>query len=394
MTCKNGLETKETKTCNISKDDGNFANTNDWIPSTTISAPRQKRTDTQALVDFLNTTSPEDFQKTTTTPTTKIALHKLVTTNATRRIVSASSFLWRRNKSKSFSSSSTFSTPSTTSTQSDDSSFASSYHKHAPNTIQRKNYIEIIAHSAVKRGPGDLGAVGKLSLNESDLVTGNGSFKSPYSNFNIGGMTDSKSLLTSDTPSPCRISLPSTRKPENTKDGHHLDHENKTYSWDTMDVVEAGLIQRLMQCQLDGINKSRHGVGQHVNPSPLADQNYSKTKRRRHAQVQTLASVHQEANSLPSSTSHITPLCKDNTGSTATFMNSKVIELQQQLKQERQDCQQLESTIKATYDHFEILGELAYKKLQELLEEKMWLESACLDLRNSLVKTELGHNMA
>ena len=154
MPHKNGaFEPKDPRIINLYEDDDDEDELDDWSLSTTSDAtprPRRKKTGTQALVEFLNTTSPEEFEKksssssTTTTPAT----------TPTKR--SSNLFFRRRNKNKpptAPSSTSSTPTPSSASYLSSSSVATSTTLSRpdvipsslaAPNTIHRKNYIEII----------------------------------------------------------------------------------------------------------------------------------------------------------------------------------------------------------------------------------------------------------
>ncbi|KAI8065435.1 hypothetical protein BC940DRAFT_304075 [Gongronella butleri] len=66
MTYKAGFEPKDARTISTYDEDDDLDDLDDWSLDTSP-RPRRRRTNTQALVEFLNTTSPEEFQKTPAT---------------------------------------------------------------------------------------------------------------------------------------------------------------------------------------------------------------------------------------------------------------------------------------------------------------------------------------
>jgi hypothetical protein len=199
---------------------------------------------------------------------------------------------------------------------------------------------------------------------------------------------------------------------------------------DGMDVIEAGLIQRLKQCQLYGIDKPMDVVTaqlteEHIRALKVSssialtadqrrtEQKENKKKRSRHAQVQTLPwdgssssstygllvspEKNTAQNTTSSSVSMTTAAATTTTATTTTTTTEQtdsiaLEELQQQLAQERQERQRLEAALETTCDHFEVLSGLAYKKLRELWEEKLRWENACIELNDRLVTIGQGRN--
>ncbi|SAM01820.1 hypothetical protein [Absidia glauca] len=414
MPYKNGLEPKDARTFDTYDNNNDFDDDDDLDDWTT--KPRPRRTGTQALVDFLNTTSPEEFQK---TAPAKKSPYKILTTNSAKRITSTSFFLRRRNKSKSSSSSTSASIPSSTSsTHSDASSMTSFYQKLAPNTIHRKNHIEILAHNS-----GTGASATKLSLNEparygSSLHGASARHapaKSPYLNHTTGipGPTDPSNnadpifgdTLPITLPIPSATALsPRSAKTQTSSasknDTHHHEHgshnESETNQTNTtatigVDVIEAGLIQRLKQWQLAEPDKSIYNVDQYTD-APTSDPPSHPTgrqperfitKRARHAQIQTLP-----WDTPPPPTTDLTPPLKP--GPPTISIDPAIDDLRRQINQERQKRHHLESAIQQTCAHFDILSELAYKKLTELWDEKVRWENACLELNEDLLKAEQG----
>jgi hypothetical protein len=146
-TYKSGFEPKDARTINIYDDDDDFDDFDDWSLETTPPRPRRRKTGTQALVEFLNTTSPEEFRKMPPPKTThSTPITPSTTAATTKQRTSTPFFLRRRNKNKTTSSSSIL----TSNASATGSSLTSLHHQGAPNTIHRKNYIEIIAHNPTR----------------------------------------------------------------------------------------------------------------------------------------------------------------------------------------------------------------------------------------------------
>ncbi|KAI8344786.1 hypothetical protein BC941DRAFT_464995 [Chlamydoabsidia padenii] len=401
MTYKSGFEPKDARTINTYEDD-DFDDFDDWSLETTPPRPRRRKTATQALVEFLNTTSPEEFKKNPPPP---------ITLNNTKR-TSTPFFLRRRNKNKSSPSNSTI-LPSTSSTGG-----SSSNSLGAPNTIPRKNYIEIIAHNPTRlpqyydsyTGAGGLASGSKISLNEPILPTRRDSslYSASIRSLSIKSPTYSKVNLKSPTsprtPQPTTTTITTASDNQDNNKGKAIsdnDQDNNkdkedekkrkmvdamVATCDGMDVIEAGLIQRLKQCQLYGIDKPMDVVTarlteEHIRALKVsASQQVGGIKNKsRHVQVQTDLSWDNTNGSRASiqETNH--------TDNTTVPFSSSVEELQQQLAQERQERRRLEAALELTCDHFEVLSGLAYKKLRELWEEKLRWENACIEMNEQLL---------
>lgn len=415
MPYKNSLEPKDPRIFNVYDNNSDYDDDDDDGPDDWTTKPRPQRTGTQALVDFLNTTSPEEFQK---TAPTKKSPYKILTINSTKRITPTSFFLRRRNKSKSSSSSTSASIPSSTSstpssTHSDGSSMTFLSQQLTPNTIHRKNYIEILAQNS-----GTGASASKLSLNEptrygSSLQGASAQHtpvKLPYSP--IG--TSNKAAQIFDDTSPITFPIPSATalspRSKNTHTSYSSRNDtpkdehrscNPTNMAARMDVIEAGLIQRLKQCQLAVPDKSLYKVDQYTDsptPGPTSvkatqesltthpigrQPERSTTKKARHAQIQTLPWT---ASASP--TIALTPLPMPDSPNLST--NPVIDHLRRQLDQEREKCHHLESALQQTCAHFDILSELTQTKLNELWDEKVRWENACLELNENLLKAEQG----
>ncbi|CAO3587231.1 unnamed protein product [Absidia cylindrospora] len=422
-----------TTTINTYEEDDDFDDFDDWSLESTPPRPRRRKTGTQALVEFLNTTSPEEFRRAPLPKTT----HSTPITTTTKQRTSTPFFLRRRNKNKTSSSWSILASNASTA----GSSSTSLHHQGAPNTIHRKNYIEIIAHNptriphyynpvtpmpttvAAAAAIQNLASGSKISLNEPVLPTRRES--SLYS-----ASIRSMSIKSPSSPYPkVNSTLLGPGSPTKAKD--ELDHNNNdninkkknmvdamVATCNGMDVIEAGLIQRLKQCELYGVDKpmdvlTAQLTEEHIRALKVsslataavatassADQqrrSVGQKKKSRHVQVQTLpwdgttSSTTNKDNTFSSSSIAVATFSSSSSSSTTTTAtameppDSVVEELQQQLAQERQERQRLEAALESTCDHFEVLSGLAYKKLRELWEEKLRWENACIELNDRLV---------
>ncbi|ORZ17327.1 hypothetical protein BCR42DRAFT_30323 [Absidia repens] len=440
-TYKSGFEPKDARTINTYEDDDDFDDFDDWSLESTPPRPRRRKTGTQALVEFLNTTSPEEFRRVPLPKTTHSTPITTTSTTTTKQRTSTPFFLRRRNKNKTSSSSSILASNASTA----GSSSTSLHHQGAPNTIHRKNYIEIIAHNPTRiphyYDPGtpmpttvaaaaaiqNLASGSKISLNEPVLPTRRESslYSASIRSMSIKSPSSSYPKMNSNPLSPG-----SPTKAKDELDHNKNDNINKKKNMvdamvatcDGMDVIEAGLIQRLKQCELYGIDKpmdvltaqlteehiralkvssitTAAAIAEAAAVVPTADQqrrSVGQKKRSRHAQVQTLPWDGSTSTSIASTTNKDTfsssiaatsaTAATSSSSTTATEpTDSAVEELQQQLAQERQERQRLEAALESTCDHFEVLSGLAYKKLRELWEEKLRWENACIELNDRLV---------
>ncbi|SAM03277.1 hypothetical protein [Absidia glauca] len=440
MTYKSGFEPKDARTINTYDEDDDFDDFDDWSLETTPPRPRRRKTGTQALVEFLNTTSPEEFKKAAPTTT-----HSTPSLNNNKRS-STPFFLRRRNKNKASSSPSNSTIlASNASTPSAGSSLASGGGGGAPNTIHRKNYIEIIAHNPTRlphyydsyTGAGGSGAGSsaiqalasgsKISLNEPILPTRRDSslYSASIRSLSIKSPSSLYPKVSPKPQPPPVVSRPPTTTPTartaatmTTKEDETVDNNPDTgdtdddikkrnmvdtmvATCDGMDVIEAGLIQRLKQCQLYGLDKpmdvvTNHLTEEHIRALKVSASvqdgiginNNNNKKKSRHVQVQTdlawdSASTQQETTTR----NHTTTTTTDQTPTTTATATTE--DLQKQLAQERIERQRLEAALELTCDHFEVLSGLAYKKLRELWEEKLRWENACIELNERLLA--VGH---
>ncbi|KAG2213797.1 hypothetical protein INT46_005252 [Mucor plumbeus] len=295
--------------------------------------PRKRKTGTQALVEFLNTTCPEEFQK-----------------DAPKR---SSALFFRKRKS------------TTTTT----------------NEKQRKNYIEIIANpfnfkpKNIKPSPSSSHPI--LPMRKGAILPKR----------NVGGINNTPNML---VPAPLLskgggIVRPSLQPQKQLEEEQEEDEEEilnvlpRTQSTTPLseaedDIIEKGLKQRLnyykesqLQKPSDLISKSvaqEHTmalevvfsvVNNHQQQEEECDKRKSKT---RHIQVQTM------------------PYKIEMTQGEETLMA-----VQQKLEQEKLLNSKLEATIEEMIDHYETLCGLAYSKLRQVWEEKVRWENACFEAK-------------
>ncbi|KAI9344421.1 hypothetical protein BD770DRAFT_463606 [Pilaira anomala] len=312
-------------------------------------------TGTQALVEFLKTTSPEEFQR--NVPTTERS------SNIFSRIRKQ-----KRNQPKSSSSSTT----TTAAAHAPPLPTPSISTRSIPsiNSTIRKNHIEIIPQKSASinsRSP---------SFETSSFVSRNKGTGEPI--------------------------LPNKKRESSLYSGS-LHYSNSVNSKlfklndeylsksDGVDTIESALLQRLERMKLINhelpSNQVATGLAaEHVralgitlsldNDHLLNDQK----NNMRHMQVQT--DFNNDA--TMESTTNITTTTTTTTTTTAT---ATTITTQQDIDFENR-AKRAEAALENALDHFEVITGLAYKKLRELWEEKMRWENACMDLRDRLVLLE------
>ncbi|ORX52002.1 hypothetical protein DM01DRAFT_1336993 [Hesseltinella vesiculosa] len=388
MTYKAGFEPKDARTISTFDDDDDLDDLDDW--SLDASPRPRRRTGTQALVEFLNTTSPEEFRK---APTTS----------------KRSTFFSRRRNKKKPSSNHTVATSTA-----------------PPHIIRRNGYVEIITNHHPTRIPyaptsSTLAPVPSTSLQHHLRRPSNGlsahvdssdqpvlpnrressiysaSIRSqPFSPTSITSAPDilSRAISTNNNNKRMPALPPKTVKP---------DPDALVTALEGMDVVEAGLALRLKQYDLAKADHPSDQVSKVLIEEHLRALNISAAlsspppgehkKSARHVQVQTMP-IDLSTDLAPSPTATIssTPdsLSPDKRTQTeddpdSTKQSFTVEELQRQITQERLERQRLEAALRNTCDHFEVLSGLAYKKLRELWEEKVRWENACVELNNQLI---------
>lgn len=199
MPHKGAFEPKDARVTNMYEDEDDDDELDDWsFTSSSDVTPRPRRklmTGTQALAEFLITTSPEEFQK----------------TNPPKR---SSNLFFRRRKNKHTRQPST---PSTT---------ASSIRSFAPNTVQRMNHIEIVAND----GPPST-ALARIASR-----TKNGSLiaRTPVPRKGINTSSSNAAAVTPNDPGPI---LPSNRSIKHRESSIYSESIRHSKSTTTMSVA-------------------------------------------------------------------------------------------------------------------------------------------------------------
>ncbi|SAM05013.1 hypothetical protein [Absidia glauca] len=414
---------------------------------------RKKTTGTQALAEFLSTTSPEEFQsnkskgssspiaqRPTSAEPSSISFFKLRKSKRALNRLSNNNLL---NPSKAI--------------------FSSMQNTQQSSNINygRKNYIEITpktsssaatAAAATVTSSPVLPQMGHHKKRDSSLYSGSlrhsSSIRSQLTAFSATAATTTANgrmvgrHLTRQDPMETGYVTPNlwnqhqmtlaggnSNKRRNDIKGTADDQQQRKgltqallSTTTNMDVIEAGLIQRLERSKLAGFEKPSDQVAQtmgneHVRALDVSFQQESTTTttmtdttttttkttkpRVRHAQVQTM-DIGPEKDTLPrSSLSSLSILSSpiisgsqfpSPVSDTATNMTSQgtqdtatIEQLKQQLDEEKKHRQRLQASLDDTKDHFEVLSGLAYKKLREIWEEKLRWENTCIDLNQQLM---------
>lgn len=364
--------------------------------------PRKRITGTQALVEFLNTTSPEEFQK-----------------NVPKR----SSTLFFRRRGEKPTKSPLLSKSSATSTTS------------SPHTIHRKNYIEIIANpftfsknSKIDNNPSPDNEKASVAKNNHAAIIGSqlnrtlskstSIYSLPHHNdkpvlpirkgFNSNGtQTTAASTTTGATGTATafnRRQFPSLRTPtlaDHTTKNYQPAHSiftATTLNNDHNDLIEEGLKQRLQQYQINSLDKPGDAVSKSlaqehiaalgVVSSMIMDEQIheeeertkmKKKKKSRHIQVQTMPYYPNESNNNVAVTVQTEPM--NSIESNDTELKQRLKKIEHELKQEQLKNSRLQAALEETRDQFEVLSGLAYKKLREVWEEKTRWENACIEAK-------------
>ncbi|CAO3640966.1 unnamed protein product [Mucor fragilis] len=338
MAIKSSFEPKDARITFEEEDyqsDEEKDTSNDWNQQ----QPRKRKTGTQALVEFLNTTCPEEFQK-----------------DAPKR---ASALFFRKRKSTSTST----------------------------NEKQRKNYIEIIANpfsfkpKNSKSSPTSSHPI--IPMRKGTILP----------KCNVGGINNTPNML---VPAPLlskggAIVRPCLQPQHHFGEQQEEDEEEllnvlpRTQSATSSslsavaeedDIIEKGLKQRLnqykelhLQKPSDLISKSvaqEHTMALEVVFSMVnehqqqREENRKRKSKTRHVQVQTIP-------------------C-DNIGRTQQGDETLML-VQQELEQEKLLNSKLEATLEELTDHYETLCGLAYSKLRQVWEEKVKWENACFEAK-------------
>ncbi|KAI8077858.1 uncharacterized protein BX664DRAFT_343688 [Halteromyces radiatus] len=443
MPHKNAYEPKDARIMSYYEDD----EVDDEIAELSASNSRKKKTTgTQALAEFLSTTSPEEFQRNShqhqqqaltasssnSPPTEPSSTNFFKLRKSKRSLIS-------RNESNDFVDSSIVSSTTTLTNPASMSTFSSI--QSAPSTVHRKNYIEIVpkvpptpsqqqqqqqyssGSDFIPRGdhPSSpmLPQMGQHKKRDSSLYSGSlrhsASIRSQLSG--MGGTTGrmvGRSLIRQDTTTTLstmasghtthsnwkQYPFVMTTKNNTNNNNNHNQQRTLTQSllstMSKMDVIEAGLVQRLERCRLSDTEKPSDIVAQslveeHVRALDVSFQqqeysptNEKSTKKARHAQVQTIPVIIDDDSS---------PILEQNVQSSTTLekettqqqQHTTVEQLEKQLAEEKKHRQRLQASLNDTRDHFEVLSGLAYKKLREIWEEKLRWENACMELNQQLL---------
>ncbi|KAL0082248.1 hypothetical protein J3Q64DRAFT_1695464 [Phycomyces blakesleeanus] len=382
MHIKSMYEPKDARTLSIQRggeedpDDMSLFSTSDSTPRQT----RKKGTDTQALVEFLNNTSPEEFRH-------------------VNERTSATNLFFRRRKNKQPPPAVTRPSPSPSTSCPVPGSAPSSTTTLLNDALlkERKSYIEIVANPSrsresstsslqptltphIRHSDSQLPILPSKSQRESSLYS-----ESLRHSTSIRSQMSSnprtRSLMRQDTYSSVNSN---TRSPRDAKEKRRVEAVVSSLAADGRETIEAGLIQRLERYRVSKADKPSDVVStdlaaEHIRALHVSAPKPAGMVKVRHVQVQTMS--WSETPSLPTSTIVIAP--KKIKSETPRTVES----LERQLEEERQQRKRAEAALEETMDNFEVLSGLAYKKLRELWEEKMRWENACVELRDRLLET-------
>ncbi|KAG2236289.1 hypothetical protein INT48_001352 [Thamnidium elegans] len=326
MTVKNAFEPKEAR---ITFDEKYYCYDSEDIKG------RKRVTGTQALVEFLNTTSPEEFHK-----------------RPTKR--SSALFFKRRNDKKS----------------------------NTGNTIHRKSYIEIIAN------PFTFTRSKNNKTNQPLLSDTASTYDQPILPIHRKS-TQTQTNYRRQTPS-LRVSALNSFK-ENTNNSSDQLYTVFNAIHNTQDdLIEGGLKQRLEKYQLnqkpsDVISRrlaKEHLVALEVVSNMVEDGQpdiKKKKKKARHIQVQTMPFYPNQQDLLDSrdNNNNLNPEIE----SDQDQLKEKLAKVEKELELEKVLNSRLQASLNDTRDQFEVLSGLAYKKLREVWEEKTRWENACIETK-------------
>ncbi|KAI8091177.1 uncharacterized protein B0P05DRAFT_526454 [Gilbertella persicaria] len=290
-----------------------------------LTKPRKRKTGTQALVEFLNTTSPEEFK---------------TTVQQSKRSSSPGLFFKRcKPKSKKFSMTTV---PTVTMTTGQ------------VQLVHRKKYIEIITQESVAHQKRN------LSPASSILTCTNEGFVRRQPSLRFQPAND---RLVEQQP---MIQLDMT-----------TEH----------DIIEHGLKQRLAlyrssEKPSDAMSKSI--AQEHLATlSDTPSYELQHKKRARHVQIQTMP-IEQDLKqkitvlSQDNSNDESETECDIND---VESIKQRLKKVEKELRQEKLINARLEAALEETRDQFEVLSGLAYKKIKEVWQEKIRWEEACMQVK-------------
>ncbi|RCI04725.1 hypothetical protein CU098_010902 [Rhizopus stolonifer] len=311
---------------------------------------KRMMTGTQALVDFLKTTSPEEFQRTSTSNHSERSVNTLF--SRIRKTKRAPSII----PSTASVPSSTISLPASSSSS---STLTSAYEL-------RKPHIEIVpqktksATISSSRSP-SFHSETFVSRKAKDPILPN---KKRESSLYSGSLRHSVSVRS-------HLSTVSHKK------SHKVATDQVLAKTQGMDMIESALLQRLERLKTAHEPRPSDQVAaalsaEHIRAlgiTHLLDNTTRETQHKknvRHMQVQT------EQAQIQTSEEPQVP--------TPTHVSRE--------KDPELRARRAEVALENAMDHFEVMSGLAYKRLRELWEEKMRWENACMELRDRLLLLE------
>ncbi|KAI8988933.1 hypothetical protein BDB01DRAFT_719147 [Pilobolus umbonatus] len=324
------FQPKEARTISIHEEDDGEYDVDSLFGEST-----KKRTGTQALVEFLKTTSPEEFQR----PPER----------STHNIFSRMRKIKRPPPTPSMST-----------------------HR----TIHRKNYIEIIPQSAPKNGinhnnNGSLKRSTSMDATSSpsfvlrnstgDPILPNKKRESSLYSDSLRYSVSVRSQLSHSTGKNRSYIRESTSIKESASIRESASIKaTETYlnAAEGLDTIEAALLQRLERIRLGGDD-----IPSNIIATDLATEH-----------IRALGITHALEN-VPSPQKHV------------RHMQVQTDSLEPE-DTEYTELRKSDIALAEALDHFEVISGLAYKKLRELWEEKMRWENACMALRDRLLSME------
>ncbi|KAI9312162.1 hypothetical protein BX666DRAFT_1989337 [Dichotomocladium elegans] len=435
MQHKGVFEPKDPRVINMYEDDGDDEEELEFLSLTSASdttpQPRRKKTGTQALAEFLITTSPEEFQK-----------------SPPKR--SSNPFFRRRNKNKPPSSSN--STPTLAAYRSSLTSNGTTA-KHVElvptNLIQGSSMSTVSLNRIGNRTP-SMGSKTPSVLRRS--LMSNSDSQSPILPSNRNSKVRESSLYSDSLRYSLSARSQTSINTNNNNNNYHyfmsmrsqqsflkrhdtdvslaaagpvtqrLDEQEEDTQGreakatkvlvdhyasrpaEEFDVIERALSQRLERFRQSHMNVPSDAVtadlaiehiraleasnqAQHEQSSTATEIALYEKKKVRHMQVQTMPiddnhlqdDRHTGAgDTLVGKKQIVTAMVDQGGGMVQTNLIEK---LQTQLAEETLQRKRLQAALDETCDHFETLSGLAYKRLRELWEEKMYWENTCIELR-------------
>lgn len=341
MTVKHAFEPKEAR---ITFDEKYYSYDSEDMKG------RKRVTGTQALVEFLNTTSPEEFHK-----------------RPAKR--SSTLFFKRKNDKK------------TSSTE-------------AGNANHRKSYIEIIANpfaftrsknnNTNKTTPPSLSDTTNTSIYDQPVLPTHRKSTQTQTNYRR------------QTPS-LRVSALNSFYESTSSDQLHTVFNAIHNSNTPDDLIEGGLKQRLEKYQSnqkpsDMISSrlaKEHLLALEVVSSMVEEEdghvsdNYNKKKKKkaRHIQVQTMPFYPNQRDDTNNKKERDNYNLNPEIEPDQEQLKEKLAKVEKELKLEKALNSRLQASLNDTRDQFEVLSGLAYKKLREVWEEKTRWENACIETK-------------